>query len=112
MDNQIRGKVIKWVTIILLIAAAIVAVIIVVSSHRKNVLNEKYDQAVELTMKGNWKGSIETFEYLAKIDFKGSKDFYLYCKGKQQYEEGDLKAAYKTLGQAKLNGLTSEQREL
>ena len=109
-----KGKIIKRVTIALLIAAAIVAIIMAISSHRKtldHMNKEKFDQAVEMVMNGNWKGAIETFESLSQSNYKGARDFYLYCKGKQQYAEGDLKAAYKTVGQTMLKDLTEEQRE-
>ncbi|MBR3263245.1 MAG: hypothetical protein IKF93_09055 [Lachnospiraceae bacterium] len=106
-----KKRIIKWVVVSVLIAIGLAIIIVILSTNVSRKREATYNKAVEITMQGNWKDAIDTFESLNRIDYKGARDFYLYCKGKKQYEEGDLKAAYKTVGQTMLKDVTPEQRE-
>ena len=104
-------RIIIWSVIAALVIAAIVIIIVMASAKREAKRQALYDEAVEKVMQGNWWDTIDTFESLSKIQYKGARDFYLFCKGKKQYAEGDLKAAYKTVGQMMLKDVTAEQGE-
>lgn len=115
MINQSKGKrkqqIISWSVIAAMIVAGIVIAIVLLLNNAASKKQALYNKAVAMTMEGNWKDTIETFESLSKSNYKGAGDFYLYCKGKQQYAKGDLKTAYHTVGQTRLKDLTEEQRD-
>lgn len=107
-----KRRIIVWSLIAVMIVAGAAIVIVMLSNNAASKKQALYNKAVGMAMQGNWKDAIDTFESLSREDYKGARDFYLYCKGRKLYEEGDLKAAYKTLGETKLKDLTAEQREL
>ena len=99
----------KFLNICIVLAVILLGVVCFFGFRRVAKISQ-YDRCVELALEGNWQDTIDTFKSLAKLDYKGSTDFYAFCQALQYYDQGNIDMAYSITHYAYHSKVTYEQK--